>query len=916
VTAFLSGLSFGAPWALAGLLALPVIWWLLRFTPPRPRALAFPPIAILLGLAAKQDTPDKTPWWLMALRLALAAVLIFAVSQPFVASGQMPGAKGPLLLIVDDGWAAAQHWDKRQVQMTAILEQARGSDITVVLAPTTPRLEASDFKAQAAGDALTRALALEPRALAPARLALLQKLKTAGVAAGSIVWLSDGLGEEGFGAALIKLFPGAAAVTYLPEERDLPVVVGSPRIAGSDVEVPVFKARTSVAKLVHVQLRASDGRVLADVPVGFDGNAAKAVVSLPIELRNEVQRVMVADQNHAGARFLLDDRFSRKTVALQTGVSAEAAQPLLSPAHFLTRALEPYAELTEPQSSGELQAQLDAGLSMLVLADIGVVPQEASAGIAKWVEQGGMLLRFAGPHLAAAQDDLMPVKLREGNRELGSALSWETPQGLQSMHASSPFADLSIDPSIRVSRQVLAEPDDLLGAKTWASLEDGTPLVTAEKRGKGLIVLFHVTANADWTNLPLSGTFVAMLRRLADMAPAAGSAAQENAGAAGDSQAAFQPRLMLAGNGELQTPEPDSRPIRPEDFETIAAGPDHMPGLYTRGPQTRAVNLQLTAKDLLAANASPSSVETLRYAPPARFAFAPYLFLLALGLFYADVLAALLLGGKLTRRKDAAAVAAALLMLALPLQPQRADAQEMDARALEASLETRLAFVKTGDARIDETSEQGLKGLGLVIADRTSAELAAPIGIDPAVDDLVFYPLIYWPVDTAATEISAVAQQKLNHYMRNGGTVFFDLRDGGDVTGAASEALKRLIGRLDIPPLEPVPANHVLTRSFYLLKDFPGRYADGTLWVEAQAQSSTDPGTADGVSAIMIGTNDYASAWALDATGRPLNALIPGTELQREYAFRVGVNVVMYALTGNYKADQVHIPALLERLGQ
>jgi hypothetical protein len=74
-------------------------------------------------------------------------------------------------------------------------------------------------------------------------------------------------------------------------------------------------------------------------------------------------------------------------------------------------------------------------------------------------------------------------------------------------------------------------------------------------------------------------------------------------------------------------------------------------------------------------------------------------------------------------------------------------------------------------------------------------------------------------------------------------------------------------------------------------------------------------GRADGVSSIIIGSNDYAAAWAVDENGQAALPGVPGGDSQREFAWRTGVNIVMYALTGNYKADQVHVPALLERLG-
>ena len=110
---------------------------------------------------------------------------------------------------------------------------------------------------------------------------------------------------------------------------------------------------------------------------------------------------------------------------------------------------------------------------------------------------------------------------------------------------------------------------------------------------------------------------------------------------------------------------------------------------------------------------------------------------------------------------------------------------------------------------------------------------------------------------------------------------------------------------------DSLPPEHVLTKAFYLLQDFPGRYAGGQLWVE-QAESRVN----DGVSSLIIGGSDWAGAWAVDDSGRAMFPVIPGGEGQREMAYRFGVNLVMYALTGNYKADQVHVPAILERLGQ
>jgi Domain of unknown function (DUF4159) len=422
-----------------------------------------------------------------------------------------------------------------------------------------------------------------------------------------------------------------------------------------------------------------------------------------------------------------------------------------------------------------------------------------------------------------------------------------------------------------------------------------------------LIILFHITANADWSNLPLSGTFVEMLQRIVDLAPAAGSAAITTN--KDETSTAFSPHLLLSGSGELATPTSSIASIPAAVFDSAKASPQTPPGLYSRGGQERAINLDLKEADL----ALISGLTLKKITPTQTTSFAPQLFIAAAVLFLLDTLAALLMGGAFKRRAMAVAVTTFALVL-LP-HPQRAQAQTTD---MQAALETHLAYVKTGDAEIDQNSQQGLRGLGLVMEDRTSAILGDPVAINIESDDIVFYPLLYWPVTEAAQAPGDAALARLDTFMKNGGTIFFDLRDSaGDFSSnsGTTDALKRILAKLDIPPLEPVPESHALTRSFYLLKAFPGRYEGGALWVETQ-NTDSPTNNSDGVSGIIIGSNDYAAAWALNDKGEPQNAMIPGSDRQREMAFRVGVNIVMYALTGNYKTDQVHVPALLERLGQ
>ncbi|HER26201.1 MAG TPA: DUF4159 domain-containing protein [Rhodospirillales bacterium] len=276
--------------------------------------------------------------------------------------------------------------------------------------------------------------------------------------------------------------------------------------------------------------------------------------------------------------------------------------------------------------------------------------------------------------------------------------------------------------------------------------------------------------------------------------------------------------------------------------------------------------------------------------------------LAALILAIADLAALIYLKG-LLRRKPA--VLAVFLVFALST-PTLADSHSQD-EVPAAALQTRLAYFMTGEPGQDAKSRAGLRGLSFVVNRRTAARLGEPVGIDPARDELAFYPLIYWPLGTATTELSEQAVDRINAYLDRGGTILFDTVEGDRGGNVAGDLARRLA----LPSLVPVGADHVLGRAFYLLKSFPGRWTGGKLWVEGTSERVND-----GVSPVIIGGNDWAAAWAMDDAGKPLYALVPGGARQRELSLRFGINLVMYVLTGNYKADQVHLPSIIRRLRQ
>ena len=947
-------LGFAQPLVLLGLLSLPILWWLLRLVPPRPRRIDFPPTRLLFEIAPKEETPARTPWWLTLLRLTLAALVIIAAAGPL---WNPPLAAvdraSPLLILLDDGWPAASTWDARLRTADEMIARAEADSRAVAVLPVSETER--DISLQVAGAARVQIKQIKPKPYGVDRTDALPAIERFLASAPNVevIWLSDGV-DLGKGPSFVeglKRIIGNHPLTVV--EGGLPIahaLTAADNAAGA-LTVKVLRTQTSPGDLGTVNAIDLKGLPLGEAPFSFKSGEREtdAVIDLPVEIRNDVARLEIVGERSAGAVQLLDKRWRRRTVGVVSGSTADRSQPLIGATYYLARALNPFADVSLAEGAAPTEAVtrfLDRRLPMLILADVGNVT-DALDRLNKWIDNGGVLVRFAGPHLASGDDNLVPVKLRRGGRILGGSLSWDKPQPLAAFSRESPFNGMPVPNDVTVTRQVLAEPDSQLTDRTWATLADGTPLVTAERRGKGLLVLFHVTADSRWSDLPLSGAFVDMLRRLVALAGSSATAEGDNAAAESAANRAAQivpATRVLDGFGAFTTPPPTARPI-PSNY-TWRASLDHPPGFYGPPEGLVAVNTLASADrpaplDTSALNAR---LDIYRHGEP--LDLRGPIFLAALALLMIDALVVLMLSGGFSafgrRRRAAAALLAAGLFGSLtmhdvahaqtpPQQPRTPPltAQQQDF-AMKATLQTHLAYIITGDAAVDEVSKAGLQGLTLFLAQRTALEALEPIGIDPARDELAFFPLIYWPIAPGAPKPTQAALEKIDGYMKRGGTVLFDTRDavdappgpGGEMRGPGMVALRSILSSLDIPELEPIPHDHVLTKTFFLLRDFPGRFTNGQLWVEALPAENEDevpnrPARAgDGVSSILITSNDLAGAWAMRQDGQPMLPMVPGEPRQREFAFRAGVNIVMYALTGNYKADQVHIPALLERLGQ
>ena len=517
-----------------------------------------------------------------------------------------------------------------------------------------------------------------------------------------------------------------------------------------------------------------------------------------------------------------------------------------------------------------------------------------------WLNNGGLLIKFASNKSIYNKNIYFNSKnIPPSIRYLGGDLSWEKDLNIKAFSDNSIFRNILVPKNIVIKKQLIFSKMDQIGIKVLAQLEDETPLITMRKVGNGKVLLFHFTANNDWTNIPMSNIFVEFLSKALLLSKLQNS----------NSSDTLQIKSQINGFGFLE----DSTDIK--SFESISLlknaipSENALPGVYDN--KDLAITLNLSGK-IITNNFNINTYKNFNiksYYENNVYDYSSFFLILVMLMLLIDILISSSLKNnffllKLVRRKTNVLPFLLTFLIFSFLDNSKAN---------EYINNTFLAYIKIDDQNRNDISRDGLNALKETLIRRTSVSPKGVVGIDINKDPIFYYPFIYWPIEDKFLNINEQAKIKIKNYFKSGGIVLFDIlkfdRNTPLINSKSYLLIKNFLMNIGVEDLNYIKNNHTISKSFYLLKKFPGRWDNKILLVD-----NNDLNLKDGVNSIIIGFNDWAGAWALDNNKYPLFPVVPGGERQREIAYRFGINIMMYALTGNYKSDQVHSKSILNRI--
>ena len=893
-------IGFSNYYALFGLVIAPIIWIILKSFPPIPKSYSFSSLYLLEKVDYNSSKNNKTPLWLLIFRMLFFILIVLCFSEPHIKNKNNLNTNqhDKYIIIADIGWSMANDWAKFKKIVSDISKEAEKNSTDIIFFHSLLKSykEVKTFKSSESINAYLKSLSPLPIKFKESNLKFL--LENSSILNNSKLFMISSIYDFNNFSKHIKNYNSIkdnSKLHFFINPVETLLAINKLEINQNKIICEISRiGKNNFNQTFFLKVNTINGEIIYNTSHEMTKDSKLTIVNLsfPIELINQIKYIEIVGQKHAGAKYYFDDFSKKKNIAILSDNEFYKESPLLSPIYYLKKSLNSEHLLT----ISTIDKVIKKKYSTIIVPETMKIPNEFEKNLKSWLLRGGTLIRFADQSLVRKKSNFLTTEDTFGTiRSIDGQLTIDKNLYISEFKKNSVFSGLKIPPDITITKQlVFNEISDQV--KILAKLNDDTPLVSMRNIGQGKIILFHIGANNSWSDLPISSLFPDMLNRLLLFSKHESSPNLEG----------LNLRKEIDGFGNLiQT----KKIVNISTFNEIKDSQPSIelpPGTYENDQISVALNLSTNINNLhLDEAAKYSSISNYSFTDAKDLS--PMILKILLTMFILDILITIMIKNNINIFKYFIRGNNVILLLLFPLVFFHIESSNAN--------DTYLAYIKIKNKEINDISENGLNNLKNLLNTRTSISPKGVIGLNLKYDDIFFYPFIYWPLTKNLLKIEKTEVVKINNYINNGGIIFFDVigfsRSNLNLKDKKLKSIRDFLSNIEVKSLSLLPKDHTLTKSFYLLKKFPGKWDNRVLLIE-----NSNLEYKDGVSSIILGFNDWAKAWSLDKNNKPLFPVIPGGERQRELAYRFGINIAVYSLTGNYKSDQIHSKSILDRLSK
>lgn len=894
---FFYNISFANPEFFILLVLFPIIWVLFKDGLDNPNLKKFPAIVLIAKKKSSDISPNKSNYFSIFLKLLLFFLLVILLANP----KQKDNEFNESIIILDNSWYSGTTWKSMIETVNLLIDSKKENEFTVFTTVSKDNNKLNYLYKKKGFETKEFLKDIKPQAFKPEYRSLSKEILNFVQDDKMIFWFTNHYMDDEK-SEFYNLIKKKNIKVFNSKKYDFPQILTLLKQIDNNYRFSIFNPLKNETRFYidcyDERQRLIIRKEIINKEIDYNnGNLGNFSIELPKEINNLISYFKINNTMSASGVAIKSNNVKKKDVGLIQTNYQKNENEYYRANFFIRKAIESKYKV----NSLPIEQLLLENKSLIISDDFDTTFFSSQEKILQWVAEGGTFLKFAGNKFMKHASDknldsfLGIIPITKEVISMDGELSFEKNLSINQIYHESPFKGLKIPEKVKIRKYIgipkLLEND----INFWITLENGASIVTHNAYKKGNIIFVHLPANNEWSNISLSIFFSDLLYKIIEMSRGTDTKRVDQV---------FKPFKILDGYGKFIEANIDTLNLEQNSLQKIQLNYKTPAGIYKNDFGYHGLNISNFLKTQYEYSKLPKEIILNNFDKSAGLNLLKIIIILCIVTFIFETLYNFIKRSFLKFRF--LNINIVLILIFFIYSPYSVFSDEK----INYVEKTKIGYLETKIKEVDKISYNGLTQISKYISSKTSAVLGNPIKIDLELNEVDYFPLIYVPLIKTDRGPSFKAIKKLQNFINSGGILFFDCKAtyGSLFVEDCLINFNQKFKDLDISTFRKLTLENTLSKSFYLLDNYPGRKNE-MVYIAFNNQINNDK-----VLSVIIGNNDWTGAWAKDKKNEYSLPLFSNDKEQRILSKRFGTNIVLYSLTGSYKSDQVHIPEILKRM--